>query len=330
MPARNYEAAAERAAKKYGIDPAIFKAMIRAESNFNPDAGSPAGARGIAQFMPATAEAYGVNLNDGKVTDDLEGAARYLRDNLKKTGGDYRAALSIYNSGQPDKYKPGGYPETIAYVKKIMEGKDNETTGGPSTSPVEAPSTPATEAEEPNVFDIINRYRQATAPANPDPANILGLSGGFDPQKSADQIQALVQRLTKAQEPAQASPTTATPSPTTGGRPNGRVGGGPLFELFWQGAGGVNAKNGKLVPQGFVSGHTDHVHVASGPITTRRLGKLAQDMGLHVGENEAYGGVDPVHAKNSYHYRNRAIDVSGSADLMRKYAQRVASMYGIR
>lgn len=123
----NYELAAERAARKIGVNPRIFKAMIRAESNFNPNAGSPAGARGIAQFMPATAKGYGVNLDDGRVTDDLEGAARYLKANLARTGGNYSRALSIYNSGKPDKYLPGGYPETINYVKKIMGGRNRET-----------------------------------------------------------------------------------------------------------------------------------------------------------------------------------------------------------
>ena len=135
----NYELAAERAARKHGIDPRIFKAMIRAESNFNPRAGSPAGARGIAQFMPATARAYGVNLDDGRVSDDLDGAARYIKANLQRTGGNYHQALSIYNSGQPDKYRAGGYPETIAYVNKIMGGRKNETLaeGGGRSTPSE-------------------------------------------------------------------------------------------------------------------------------------------------------------------------------------------------
>jgi hypothetical protein len=104
----------------------------------------------------------------------------------------------------------------------------------------------------------------------------------------------------------------------------------PLKEEFWQGAGGIDVKNGKRVPQGFVEGHQDHVHVAAGPKTVVELGKLAQKMGLHVGENPHFGGVAPVHAKNSYHYRGEAIDVSGDAKLMRKYASKVAQLYGIK
>lgn len=104
----------------------------------------------------------------------------------------------------------------------------------------------------------------------------------------------------------------------------------PLFELFWQGQGGINAKQGKKVAQGFVSGHKDHVHVAAGPNTVVALGKLARGMGLYVGENPHFGGVAPVHVKNSYHYRNEAIDVSGDPRKMQQYAHRVARLYGIK
>jgi hypothetical protein len=71
--------------------------------------------------------------------------------------------------------------------------------------------------------------------------------------------------------------------------------GGQLYELFWQGHNGINVKNGQPEPQGFVSGHTDHVHVAAGPRSVIRLGRLAERMGLHVGENPHFGGVTPVH-----------------------------------
>src|SRR3954468_15457253 len=114
----DYILAAERAAKKYGVDPAIFKAMIRQESGFNPSAKSPAGAQGIAQFMAGTAPGYGVNLHDNKVTDDLEGAAKSIAANLKRTGGTYPEALSIYTAGKPQGYL--SIPETKNYVAKIL------------------------------------------------------------------------------------------------------------------------------------------------------------------------------------------------------------------
>jgi hypothetical protein len=60
------------------------------------------------------------------------------------------------------------------------------------------------------------------------------------------------------------------------------------------------------------------------------LGKLAQSEGLHVGENPHFGGVHPVHAKNSYHYQGRAIDVSGSPEQMSHFAHVIAKRYGSR
>lgn len=114
----DWRKATERAARRHGVDPKVLTALVSAESGGNPNARSPAGAQGIAQFMPATAKGYGVTLGDNRISDDLDGAARYLKANLKRTGGDYRAALSIYNSGKPDGYKH--IPETKAYVAKIM------------------------------------------------------------------------------------------------------------------------------------------------------------------------------------------------------------------
>jgi hypothetical protein len=107
----------------------------------------------------------------------------------------------------------------------------------------------------------------------------------------------------------------------------------PLLEMFWQGEGGINVKNNRKVQQGFVSGHTDHVHVAAGPKTVVRLGKLAQQMGLRVGENPAFEGGQRTtsgHAPNSYHYRDQAIDVSGDPDKMRHFAAVVAHKYGLK
>lgn len=59
-----------------------------------------------------------------------------------------------------------------------------------------------------------------------------------------------------------------------------------------------------------------------------QLGKMAQHMGLSVGEHPKFGGVAPVHVDNSYHYSRRAIDVSGDAELMRKFAKKVDRRYG--
>jgi murein DD-endopeptidase MepM/ murein hydrolase activator NlpD len=120
----DYRLATRRAAQKIGVDPGILLRLVNQESGFNPNARSGAGAQGIAQFMPGTARAYGVNLNDNRVTDDLEGAARYLRANLDKYGS-YARALSVYNSGRPDAYKDPNFAkgQTYNYVRNILHGQ---------------------------------------------------------------------------------------------------------------------------------------------------------------------------------------------------------------
>lgn len=146
--------AARRAATKYGVDPDIFVRQIGAESSFRTNLGpNSAGASGVAQFIPSTAKAYGVNLGDGKIEDDLDGAARYMRDNLKTAGGDYKKALSIYNSGRPDGYL--NISETANYVNKILHGVTPKAyTGSPGkTAPKKSGGDTLTKVTLPSQTD---------------------------------------------------------------------------------------------------------------------------------------------------------------------------------
>lgn len=85
------------AATYYGIDPNLFERQINQESGFNPGAVSPAGAQGIAQFMPGTAASMGVNPWD--TTSALWGAANLMKQNSNMFGGNYAMALAAYNAG---------------------------------------------------------------------------------------------------------------------------------------------------------------------------------------------------------------------------------------
>lgn len=85
------------AAKRAGIDPNIFVRQIQQESGFNPNARSPAGAEGIAQFMPGTARGLGINPWDP--VQALNAAARYMANSLRAYGGDIAKALAAYNAG---------------------------------------------------------------------------------------------------------------------------------------------------------------------------------------------------------------------------------------
>lgn len=99
-----------------------------------------------------------------------------------------------------------------------------------------------------------------------------------------------------------------------------------VYELFYDPLGGI--KHGREI--GAIGKHGDHVHFASDPVTVVQIGKLAQRLGLHVGENPSFGGVDPVHVPNSFHYKREAIDVSGSPQLMARFYRLVKTTFGIR
>jgi soluble lytic murein transglycosylase-like protein len=117
-----YEQLIDSAAQRYGIDPAILKGLVKQESGFNPNAGSPAGAQGLTQLMPGTAAALGVtNVHDP--AQSIDGGARYLKQQLDRFGGDYSKALAAYNAGPGAVQRYGGIPpyaETQNYVKSIL------------------------------------------------------------------------------------------------------------------------------------------------------------------------------------------------------------------
>jgi hypothetical protein len=112
---------ARAAAQRAGIDPNVFTAQIQQESGFNPTAKSPAGAIGVAQFMPGTAA--GVNLDPTDPYASLDAAAKMDAQNLSKYQGDWNKTLAAYNAGGGNVDKYGGVPpfaETQSYVKTIM------------------------------------------------------------------------------------------------------------------------------------------------------------------------------------------------------------------
>lgn len=123
----DYKQEAVRAAKRYRLPPHIFLALVGAESGWDPDVRSPAGARNLTQLMPATAKALGVDINDP--IQALDGGARYLRQQLDAFGS-MRLALAAYNAGPGAVRQHGNtvppYTETQRYVKKIMAATPTE------------------------------------------------------------------------------------------------------------------------------------------------------------------------------------------------------------
>jgi soluble lytic murein transglycosylase-like protein len=123
-----------KASEKYNVNYNLIKAVIKAESNFNPQAVSRAGARGLMQLMPKTAYAYQVQ-DSFEPESNIEAGVRYLRYLLNLFQGNLHLALAGYNAGENAVIKNKGvppYPETRTYVQRVLRfyqeyGKETKT-----------------------------------------------------------------------------------------------------------------------------------------------------------------------------------------------------------
>ncbi len=120
---RRWEPQIQAAAKKYGVPPAMIAAVMTAESGGNPNAGSPAGAQGLMQFMPGTfssvAQKHGIS---GGILDpeaSINAGAAHLAD-LYKTYGDWTKVLAAYNAGPGNVDRWQSIGETSKYVPKVL------------------------------------------------------------------------------------------------------------------------------------------------------------------------------------------------------------------
>jgi soluble lytic murein transglycosylase-like protein len=116
----------EQAAQRHHVDAALLAAVVHVESGGNPQAVSSAGAQGLTQLIPATAQRLGVH-NPFDPAQSLNGAAKYLQGLLKQFGGSIAKALAAYNAGEGNVKKYGGIPpfaETQAYVPAVLAAYD--------------------------------------------------------------------------------------------------------------------------------------------------------------------------------------------------------------
>lgn len=130
---KKYEAMVDRAAAEFTLDPALLKAIMAAESGFNPNAVSPKGAIGLMQIMPATAQRYGMQADkkrtlQQKLTDpaiNIRLAARYLRDLKNLFPQRLELMIASYNAGEGAVQKYSNqippYPETKNYVQLVSQ-----------------------------------------------------------------------------------------------------------------------------------------------------------------------------------------------------------------
>jgi len=116
------EMSIHKAASKYNLPARLIKGVIRAESNFQVEAVSRAGAQGLMQLMPATARELGVT-QPFDIDQNIDGGARYLRQMLDSFDGNVKLALAAYNAGPGTVRKYAGnvpYQETIQYIERVL------------------------------------------------------------------------------------------------------------------------------------------------------------------------------------------------------------------
>ncbi len=117
-----YQRLAYEIANEYSLDPALIRAVITAESNWDPFAVSKKGAMGLMQLMPATAQALNVK-NPYNPEENIRAGIRYLKYLLDKFNGDLVLAIAAYNAGPSIVERFGRIPpinETLQYVKKVL------------------------------------------------------------------------------------------------------------------------------------------------------------------------------------------------------------------
>lgn len=127
----------DEAAATHKVPARLLKAVAKAESNFNPNAVSHAGAVGVMQLMPGTAQSLGVS-DPYNARENIMGGAKYLKENLDRFG-DESLALAAYNAGPGAVQKYDGIPpykETQNYVKKVLSyyGGEDSLNAGRSTA----------------------------------------------------------------------------------------------------------------------------------------------------------------------------------------------------
>ncbi|MBI5344183.1 MAG: lytic transglycosylase domain-containing protein [Deltaproteobacteria bacterium] len=109
-------------AARYGADPTLVRAIVKAKSDFDASAVSSAGARGLMQLLPETARITGVrDMHDPE--ENIDGGIRHLMGLLKKFGFNVPLAVAAYNAGENAVVKYGAVPpfeETRGYVKKVL------------------------------------------------------------------------------------------------------------------------------------------------------------------------------------------------------------------
>ena len=117
------DAAIDQAASRHNVDPSLVRAVIKVESNFNPNAVSRTGAMGLMQLMPQTARSLNV-VNPFDPQQNVDAGVRHLKRLMESYGGDVKLTLAAYNAGAGAVARSAGVPhfrETRNYVRRITQ-----------------------------------------------------------------------------------------------------------------------------------------------------------------------------------------------------------------
>jgi soluble lytic murein transglycosylase-like protein len=139
--ALSIDSAIEQAAARHNVDPNLVRAVVKVESNFNPNAVSRKGAMGLMQLMPATARQLKVS-NPFDPEQNVDAGVRHLKQLLESYNGDIKLTLAAYNAGAGAVARSAGVPryaETQNYVRRITHlyyGESPFAPAGPTKAPV--------------------------------------------------------------------------------------------------------------------------------------------------------------------------------------------------
>jgi hypothetical protein len=297
-PTKFHKKQAVKAGKRYGIPPKVLLGLMEQESGFNAGAVSSAAAQGLTQFIPSTAKAYGVQYGTSKKAQktQIQGAAKYLKDlgfrsNKKNALGRYYGSTSAPYAS-----------EVLAKSKKYKGVQKQYSKGGGPSGGKRGAQTKGYKLAQTKGKKLSVPFVKQAAESRETERKQAALSFIQQDDKTAADYAAFKSTMESLKDvPADIGfDKLQLPGRTKVKQTKGQ-----------------SAKGGK-----------GGAKKASGPANIVRIGKMAQKMGLNVGENPKFGGVAPVHTEGSYHYSGRAIDVSGDPNKMKKFARRVDKKYG--
>ncbi|HEY6763883.1 MAG TPA: lytic transglycosylase domain-containing protein [Candidatus Sulfotelmatobacter sp.] len=139
---QDIDAAITMAAARHNVDPNLVRAVVKVESNFNPNAVSRKGAMGLMQLMPSTARQLRVE-NPFDPQQNVDAGVRHLKQLLESYGGDVKLTLAAYNAGSGAVARSAGIPhyaETQNYVRRITKLYNGGRYGGLNLAPLAIPS----------------------------------------------------------------------------------------------------------------------------------------------------------------------------------------------